>query len=74
MLPEANIHRQERKYPMIKVLQGCHLKLSLSGIDTSVQVTGSSLAGEWDANSDGKNWFLPEPALSAPGLLKNQVL
>ncbi len=24
--------------------------------------------------SDGKNWFLLKPALSAPGLLKNQVL
>ncbi len=30
----------------------------------------------WNGNgiSVGKNWFLLEPALSAPGLLKNQVL
>ncbi len=29
MLPEANSRRQEGKYPMIKVLQGCILKLVL---------------------------------------------
>ncbi len=34
MLPEANTARQEGKYPMIKVLHGCILKLLLHSINS----------------------------------------
>ncbi len=34
MLPEANTRRQEGKYPMIKVLQGCILRLSLQSVNS----------------------------------------
>ncbi len=33
-LPEADTQRQEGKYSMIKVLQGCILKLSLHSVDS----------------------------------------
>ncbi len=33
-LPEANPRRQEGKYPMIKVLQGCICKLSLHSVNS----------------------------------------
>ncbi len=33
-LPEANPRRQEGKYPMIKVLQGCIRKLSLHSVNS----------------------------------------
>ncbi len=32
-LPEANTHNQEGKYPVIKVLQGCILKLLLHSVN-----------------------------------------
>ncbi len=34
MLPGANTQRQEGKYPTIKVLQGCILKLSLNSVNS----------------------------------------
>ncbi len=34
MLPEANTRRQEGKYPMIKVLQGCILKLFIHSVSS----------------------------------------
>ncbi len=34
MLPEANTQRQEGKYPMVKVLQGCILKLLLHSVNS----------------------------------------
>ncbi len=34
MLPEANTRRQEGKYPTIKVLQGCILKLLLHSVNS----------------------------------------
>ncbi len=34
MLPEANTWRQESKYPIIKVLQGCILKLLLHSVNS----------------------------------------
>ncbi len=33
-LPETNTLRQEGKYPMIEVLQGCILKLSLHSVNS----------------------------------------
>ncbi len=35
-LPEANTRRQEGKYPMIKVLQGCILKLLLHSVNSEL--------------------------------------
>ncbi len=33
-LPEVNTRRQDDKYPMIKVLRGCNLKLSLHSVNS----------------------------------------